>query len=187
MQASDIETGVGGAVGKRGAQAPLGHKQPRRVDAAAAPGTPREEASHAWTIGSCAALAGVLTVALAALLGVPQLRDAGLRAPAIWIAVIALVILAAMLVLLLLERRKLAATLRALGETRQRLAYAAEGGSVGVWEWDVEAGQVHCDASWFIAWWRAARTIVDDRRIGGVGAFSGPSPVACSGKGHAAG
>ena len=154
MQASEIGMSTGGAMRKTGAEAQLSQKQRRRFAAASASRAPQERAPqervpHAGKIRSDAALAVGLAAALAASLGALQLPDAGLRAPIIWVAESGIVILAAMLVLLHAEWRKQATTLRALIETRQRLATAVESGSLGVWEWDVEAGRVHCDESWF--------------------------------------
>lgn len=149
MQASEIEMSAGGAMKKTGAEAPLAQKQGRWSAAAAALGSLQERVPHAGKIRSDAALAVGLTAALAASLGLLQLPDAGLRAPVIWVAESAIAILAAMLVLLHAEWRKQAAALGSLIETRQRLATAVESGSLGVWEWDLEAGRVHCDESWF--------------------------------------
>ena len=92
------------------------------------------------------ALALGLAGALVAMLGVLQL----LGAPRIiWVAECGIAILAATLVLLYVEWWKQAASLRSLNEKSQQLVNAVESGSLGVLEWDVEAGQVYCDESWF--------------------------------------
>ena len=129
MRASNIGKSMGGATPADGADTPPVLTRSSRFLAAA--------------------LAAGLVAALAAALCVLQTRAAGMDAPAIWLAGSGIAILAAMLVLLYVEWRKQAASLRTLVDTRQRLAYAVESGSLGVCEWDIESGLVHCDKSWF--------------------------------------
>ena len=147
MRASKIEANMGDARQEDGAQARSAWIQARGLAAAAEPGTLQQKAPHAGGIRSGAVLAAGLAAALAAMLCVLQLRATGMDATIIWLAAGGIAILAAMLLLLHVEWRKQAAAAASL---RQRLAYAVESGSLGVWEWDIEAGQVHCDASWFV-------------------------------------
>jgi len=72
-----------------------------------------------------------------------------MQAPILWVAASSIAIVAAMLLLLYARFRKQAAGLESLVEARRRLAFAVESGALGVLDWDVAAGRVHCDASWF--------------------------------------
>ena len=144
MRASKIGASTGGATGENRAQAALAWDRPRRLAPAAGPGTLQQGTPPAEKIRFGAALAA----ALAAALGVLQLREAGMDAPIIWLAAGGIAILAATLILRHAEWRKDAATLGSLMATRQRLAIALESASLGVWEWDVEAGLAHCDENW---------------------------------------
>lgn len=90
-------------------------------------------------------LAGALAVSLSVLV----FLGSGGRAPIVWTAACGIVTLVAALVLLYLELRKQTASFRLLAEVKERLDTAVEIAALGVWEWDVETGQVHCDKSWF--------------------------------------
>ena len=143
------ETARGSATRKTGAETPLAQVRFPWFAAAAVSGTPQETGTRAGQIRPGAVLLAWLAALLAVSLGVLQLPDSALRAPIIWVAGNQIVLFAALLISLYLGWRKQAVILRSLTETRQRLAIAGESGSFGVWEWDVESGQVHCDESWF--------------------------------------
>lgn len=134
---------------KTGAETPLARVQFPWFAAAAVSGAPQETGTRAGQIRPGAVLLAWLAALLAVSLGVLQLPDSALRAPIIWVAGNQIVLFAALLIPLYLGWRKQAVILRSLTETRQRLAIAGESGSFGVWEWDVESGQVRCDESWF--------------------------------------
>ncbi len=135
---------------KTGADASLAQTQGRRFAFAAAPRLLQAGFAHARKIRSDAAPAIGLAAALAAWLGAVLLLDVGPRTAFIWVAGGGIVVLAAVLILLHLALRKQAAALASLTETKQRLANAVESESLAVWEWNVVAGQMHCDQSWFV-------------------------------------
>ena len=150
MQASRTEARVGGARGNTSAAGPLAPEQSGPPAAAHGWKTVLRESARVGEMRSAAPWAAGSTSALAAALGLSQLRHAGMQAPILLLAGVAVVILAAMLVMLQLEIRKQAASFSSLAASRRRMAYALDTGRLGVCEWDVEARRVYCDASWSV-------------------------------------